>query len=195
MDGEPVGLTFGEGALLAEPQVQDVQRSRSQAHGADASVLLRRDQPRALEHAQVLHQRRQRHRERRRELGHDSWGLRQPLHDRAARRIRESAEHGVELVVILRHTPNYYRKGQAPSTGPDQVEWSQVFDPSLPSDGAPSARSKGTDGSAWLHTRAPLPPALRAGGRGAWRGEPAGNGPPPLRARTTLSPGATALAG
>ena len=104
---EPVGLAFRGGALLAEPQVQDVEGARSQAHGANATVFLRRDQSRVLEDAQVLHERRQRHRERCREFGHDGWGLRQPFHDGAARWIRESAEHGVELVVILRHTPNY----------------------------------------------------------------------------------------
>ncbi|MDQ1539771.1 MAG: hypothetical protein QOH29_497, partial [Actinomycetota bacterium] len=55
------------------------------------------------------HERWQRHRERRGELGHDGWGLSQPFHDGPPRRIRESAEHGVEYVVILRHRPNYYK--------------------------------------------------------------------------------------
>jgi hypothetical protein len=107
MDAEPVGLAFCGGALLVEPQVQDVEGPRPQAHGADAPVLLRRDQSRVLQDAQVLHERRQRHRERCRELRHHGWGLGQPFHDGPARRIRESAEHGDELVVILRHTPNY----------------------------------------------------------------------------------------
>ncbi len=108
MDAKPVGLAFCGGPLLAEPQMQDVEGARSQAHGADTSVLLRRDQARVLQDAQVLHERRQRHRERCREFGHHGWGLRQSFHDGPARRIRESAEHDVELVVILRHTPNYY---------------------------------------------------------------------------------------
>ncbi len=108
MDAEPVGLVLCGGSLLAEPQVQDVEGTRSQAHGADATVLLRRDQSGALEETQVLHERWQRHRERCREFGHDGWGLRQPFHDGPARGIRENTEHGVELVVILRHTPNYH---------------------------------------------------------------------------------------
>ncbi len=56
MDAEAIGLVFGRGTLLAEPQMQHVQRTRSQAHGADAPVLLRRDHARVLEHAQVLHE-------------------------------------------------------------------------------------------------------------------------------------------
>jgi hypothetical protein len=71
-------------------------------------VLLRGDHAGLLEHAEVLHERREGHVERCRELGHDGRGLRQPLHDGPTRRIRESAEDGVELVVILRHMPNYW---------------------------------------------------------------------------------------
>ena len=107
MHAEPVGLVFCRGSLLAEPQMQDVEGARSQTHGADASLLLGCDQSRVLKDAQVLHERRQRHREGCREFGHDGWGFRQPFHDGPARGIRESAEHGVELVTILRHTPNY----------------------------------------------------------------------------------------
>ena len=96
--------------------------ARSQAHGANASVLLRGDQACVLEDTQVLHERGQRHRERCRELGHDSRRLRQSLHDGPARRVRESAEHCVELVVIVRHTPNYCggkgARQRLTSTGP-----------------------------------------------------------------------------
>ena len=49
VDAEPVGLVFCGGSLLAQPQVEDVEGARSQARGADASVLLRRDQSCVLE--------------------------------------------------------------------------------------------------------------------------------------------------
>ena len=113
VDAEPVGLAFRGSSLFVEPQVYYVEGARSQAHRADASVLLRGDQSRVLQDAQVLQERWQRHGERCREFGHDGWGLRQPFHDGPARRIREGAEHGVELVVILRHTPNYYGRAGA----------------------------------------------------------------------------------
>lgn len=107
MDAEPVGLAFGGRPLLAEPEVQHVEGAGSQAHGPDATVLLGRDQARVLQHPQVLHEGWQRHRERRRELGDDGGGLGQPFHDGPTRRIRERAEDRVELVVIVRHMPNY----------------------------------------------------------------------------------------
>lgn len=105
---EPVGLAFFGGSLLAEPQVQHVEGLRFQSHGANASVLLRRDESRVLGDAQVLHERRQRHRERCREFRHNGWALRQPLHDDGpASRIRESAKHGIELIAILEHILDY----------------------------------------------------------------------------------------
>src|SRR3954454_4562242 len=33
VDGQPVGLAFGGGALFVEPQVQNVESARPQAHG------------------------------------------------------------------------------------------------------------------------------------------------------------------
>ena len=107
MDAEPVGLAFGGGSLLAEPQVQHVEGARPQRHGAHAAMLLGRHQSRVLQHPQVLHERWQRHRERGGEFGHDGGGPGQPFHDGPARRVREGAEHRIELVVIVRHTPNY----------------------------------------------------------------------------------------
>ena len=124
VDAEPVSLAFRGSSLFVEPQVQDVEGARSQAHGADASVLLRGDQSRVLEDAQVLQERWQRHGERCREFGHDGWGLRQPFHDGPARRIRKSAEHGVELIVILRHVPNYYRRAGIRQPDPPET-WSR----------------------------------------------------------------------
>jgi hypothetical protein len=88
--------------------VEYVKGAGSKAYGAEASVLLRRDKSRVLEYSQVLHERRQRHLERCGELGDDGRGLCQPFHDSTTCRIRDSAEHGVELVMIVRHKPNYH---------------------------------------------------------------------------------------
>src|SRR4051812_38805892 len=107
VDTEPVGLMLCRRPLFAEPEVEHVESAGPKAYGADASVLLRCDDPGILEDAQVLHERRQRHRERFRKLGYDRRGDRQPFHDSATRGIREGAEYGVELVVILRHVPKY----------------------------------------------------------------------------------------
>lgn len=65
----------------------------------------------ASSNAQVLQKRRQRHCERCREFGHDGWGRGQPFHDRPTGRVRESSQHGVELVAILRHVPKLVMKG------------------------------------------------------------------------------------
>jgi DNA-binding SARP family transcriptional activator/tetratricopeptide (TPR) repeat protein len=107
VDAESVGLAFCGRSLLAQPHVQDVECPRSEAHRADPSLLVGRDDSGVLQDAEVLHERRQRHGERCREFGYDGGGLHQALDDGPARGIRESAEHGVELVVILRHIPNY----------------------------------------------------------------------------------------
>src|SRR3954452_14137422 len=92
VDAEPVGLAFGGRSLLAQPQVQDVEGAGSQAHSADAAVLLGRPQSGVLENAQVLHERRQRHRERCREFVQDSWKPRQPLTKPTTLLIRQSAK-------------------------------------------------------------------------------------------------------
>ncbi len=107
MDAEPVGLVFCGRSLLAEPQMKHVEGTRAKAHGSYASVFLRGDESGVLEDSQMLHQRRQRHREGRRELGHDGRGLRQPFDDGPASRIRDGAEDDVEVIAIVRHTPNY----------------------------------------------------------------------------------------
>jgi hypothetical protein len=56
VDAKPVGLVFCGCSLLAEPQVQNVEGTWAQAHGADTSVFLRPDHSRVLEDAQVLHE-------------------------------------------------------------------------------------------------------------------------------------------
>jgi hypothetical protein len=53
-------------------------------------------------------------------FGHHGGRGHQPLHDGATGRIREGAEHGVEIVVKLRHVPDDRAPGgsRQPITGP-----------------------------------------------------------------------------
>lgn len=105
VDAELVGLVFGRNALLAKPQMQYIEGTGSQTDRANASVLVRQDDSRILENSEMLHERGERHREGRRELGHDGRCLREAFDDRPTRRIREGTENGIDVRSILRHTP------------------------------------------------------------------------------------------
>ena len=82
-------------------------RLQSAAHRAPGFAAL--DQAGARQHVQVLHDRRQRDLERRRDLGHREFGLiRQTIDDRAPRRVRERREGKIKLVAAkLNHVVKY----------------------------------------------------------------------------------------
>src|SRR5262249_57026342 len=65
---------------------------------AHASVLLVHDQSGVLEHGELLDDRWQRYVERFRELGHRRGAIGEAFGDRAARRVRQRGEHGIEAV-------------------------------------------------------------------------------------------------
>lgn len=56
MNAEPISLVLCGSSLLAEPQMQHVERAWPQAHGANPSVLLGYDHPCLLKDAEVLHE-------------------------------------------------------------------------------------------------------------------------------------------
>jgi len=93
-----------EHAVVGDPVRGGPHRLRLEAAVVDATLLAARQQPGALEDAQVLRDGRQRDRERARQLRHGDVGrLGQPRQDRATRRIGEGAERGVQGGGPLRH--------------------------------------------------------------------------------------------
>jgi hypothetical protein len=68
-----------------------------------AAFLAALDQPRVLEHTQVLEEPGQRHIVRRRELGYRQAAAREFLQHPPACRVCERREHGVERILILNH--------------------------------------------------------------------------------------------
>ena len=107
MYAEPIGLVLRGSALLAEPHVQHIESPGAEAHGADPALLAGLHDSRVLEHAEVLHQRRQRHGDQAEQVGHGGRRRRQALHDRPTRRIGECAQDGVHFRAIVSHAPNY----------------------------------------------------------------------------------------
>jgi len=83
-------------AILLEPGVGVAQRRRHEPARPALRVAPARDQPGALEHLEVLRDRGLAHRERFRELHHRRLAPGEPREDRAARRIGERGEGGVE---------------------------------------------------------------------------------------------------
>lgn len=76
-------------------------------HGAPGLLAL--DEPGAGQHVEMLHHRRQRHRERSRDLAHSQSVLaRQAIDDGAPRRVGKRRERAVELgVAIVNHVVKY----------------------------------------------------------------------------------------
>ena len=124
---ETVGAAFPDRPLLGEPAVDDgealaVERARAHPPGLRGA-----DQPAALEHADVLHERRQRHRRRPRQVA-DARRAPPELADHGtAGRVRERAEHLVEPRRILCHMAKYCglarRSARSPSpsrAGPER---------------------------------------------------------------------------
>lgn len=96
MRGEPVELVFPEAAIGIEPVRGIAHRGRCQSHAPHPSVAPPFHQARPLEHDEVFADRGERHREGARQLADGGLARGEPRDDRAARRIGERAEYGVE---------------------------------------------------------------------------------------------------
>jgi len=86
-----------------------------------SSVPLAPDQPRPLEHAHVLRDRRGGHAERRGQLAHVRRSLGQPLEHAPPRRVGEGPEHSVQRVGTTINHPVNYRTGRAAAQGQPQA--------------------------------------------------------------------------
>jgi len=67
---------------------------------AHAARLARPDEPAGLEQLDVLHDRRERHRQRLRQLAHRRVATRQPVDDGAARRVGQRLEDAIEGLML-----------------------------------------------------------------------------------------------
>lgn len=85
--------------VAVEPFQRVLQRFALEAAIHDAACLLPLDQSGILEDAEVLHETRQRHRKRIRELAHGALALTQPREDRASGRVRQRAEDRAQRIV------------------------------------------------------------------------------------------------
>lgn len=79
VDAEPIGSAFGRRALLAEPEMKHIESAGAKTDGPHPAILLRRDDTRVLEHAEVLEHRRERDREATGERRHSRWPIRENL--------------------------------------------------------------------------------------------------------------------
>ena len=104
---EAVESTLGGKPLTADPLGGGRERLGRQLVGADPADLGRRDDPGGFEHAEVLHDGRERHVERAGELAHRRGTAGQALDHRAPAAVAERVEHPIERHPILRHIPKY----------------------------------------------------------------------------------------
>jgi len=103
VDGETVELVVPELAIHVEPGRRLTQRCGVEPDVSDPSDATPLDEPSALEHAQVLADRRERHGERPGQLAHGVLALGQACHDRAARGVGEGVEDAVEGTGLVNH--------------------------------------------------------------------------------------------
>lgn len=90
--------------VAIEPFQRILQRFAFEAATHDAAHLLPLDQSGVLEDAEVLHESRERHRERIRELAHRTLALAQSREDRASGGIGQRAEDRPQRIVrIVNH--------------------------------------------------------------------------------------------
>jgi hypothetical protein len=93
---ERVEPFFPEPPVALEPVGCLLERPRRERALDDPAFLPAREEPGALENSQVLHETRERHRRTARELADRRASRCEALDDRAARRIGERREDGVE---------------------------------------------------------------------------------------------------
>ena len=96
---ETVELKVPERPRVIQPAVHGVERSHVQLAALHPAALHRCDKPRRLQHAKVFQDGRHGHVERLGQLRDGRLAAREPGKNRAARRVGERAEHGVEPVL------------------------------------------------------------------------------------------------
>jgi hypothetical protein len=101
-----------EALVAVEPSIGLPHGSRAEAAGHGAAVLLAGDEARRNEDVDMLEDRRQRHRQRRRKIAHrQALGLAEPCNQRAAGRIGKRREGQIEAFrLIVNHLVKYRRK-------------------------------------------------------------------------------------
>lgn len=96
-----------ECSLFTEPLLDGRQFLGLQLASPDAADLVRTNQTRLFEHADVLHERRQRHVERHGEVAHSCFPQAKPLNDGSACGVSERVKRAVECELIVFHLANY----------------------------------------------------------------------------------------
>lgn len=99
--------TFPESALFPEPLLYSGQFFRFQLARSNAADLFRTNQSRRFEHADVFHERRQRHVERHGEVAHRCFPVAEPLNDGSACGVSERMKRAIECDLIVIHMANY----------------------------------------------------------------------------------------
>src|SRR6516225_1022523 len=105
---EPIEAVLPLDPPGVDPLLGLAERLRLDGAGAHPTNLLRSHEARVLQHAEVLHHRRQRHRERPSQLTDRSWSTAQPLYHRPARQVGEGMEQVVEIGRLVKHMPKYH---------------------------------------------------------------------------------------
>src|SRR5215212_8714299 len=93
--------------LRYHPVLREFQRLGRELIGSYPSCLAGPNQTAVLQHIQVLGERRQRHRERSRQLAHRGRAATQPLQDRSSCRVGEGLKNTIELYGWVSHRPDY----------------------------------------------------------------------------------------
>lgn len=102
-----IGACFPQRAPGGEPPLRFGQPAADQLAGARAAVFPGLDEAAALEHRNVLHERRPRHVERRGQFRHGPPAAAECVDDRAARRIGEGVEDVVDAGAQVSHAAKY----------------------------------------------------------------------------------------
>src|ERR1022692_2847018 len=104
---ELVEASLPRRALGGDPVLGRAQRLEVYAAGANPADLLGPDEAGRLKHTEVLHHRRQRHRQRLRKITNRGWTADQTLDQVSPRWIGEGLEHLVKRPRIVRHVLKY----------------------------------------------------------------------------------------
>jgi len=104
--GEPVELLLPEPAVAVDPGGRLAHRARDEAAAPAAALAAALEQAGALQHAQVLGDRRQGHAERVGQLADGRLAGPQPRQDGAPRRVREGREGIAQDRFMVNHMVN-----------------------------------------------------------------------------------------
>src|SRR6516225_4465918 len=107
---EPIEAVLPLDPSGVDPLLGLAERLRLDGAATHPTNLLRSHDARVLQHAEMLHCRRQRHRERPSELTDRSRCTGQPLYNRPARRVGEGMEQAIEVQIgrLVKHMPKYH---------------------------------------------------------------------------------------